>query len=120
MIFLFTFKIKETKPMAHEMTELDSAMYGSDRPAWHGLGTVVAGQPNAKEALKFSGLDWEVITEAAYFNTGSGFAPVPGHSCALRPRCGRIPTGGRGVLDPLPERPLPRRRPRKSARAPSR
>jgi len=38
--------------MAHEMGELDNAMYGSNEAAWHGLGTVVAGQPSAADAIR--------------------------------------------------------------------
>jgi len=46
--------------MSHEMYSTDTAMYAKTK-AWHGLGTVVEDYPNVKEALKLSGLDWEVL-----------------------------------------------------------
>lgn len=45
--------------MSHEMYENDSAVYAG-QAAWHGLGTVVEDAPTPKEALRLSGLDWEV------------------------------------------------------------
>jgi len=35
-------------------------------PAWHGLGTVIDHAPNAAEAFKLAGLDWEVETRPIY------------------------------------------------------
>jgi len=63
--------------MAHEMGKLDTAFYGSNTPAWHGLGLVVAGQPTSKDALHLSGLDWQVDKEPAFFGDGSGFIQAP-------------------------------------------
>ena len=45
--------------MAHEMTENDSAVYFK-QPAWHGLGNVVDMELSTTEAMKQSGLGWEV------------------------------------------------------------
>ena len=56
--------------MAHEMSELDTAMYGSDMAAWHGLGTVVSGQPGAAEAILHSGLGWQVALEDLFLSNG--------------------------------------------------
>jgi len=50
--------------MSHEMYENDSAMYAG-QSAWHGLGTVVEEAPSPYEALKLSGLDWEVEKSGA-------------------------------------------------------
>ena len=50
--------------MSHEMYENDSAMYAG-QSAWHGLGTVVEDAPSPYEALKLSGLDWEVEKSGA-------------------------------------------------------
>jgi len=48
--------------MAHEMIEgLDTAMYGSNKAAWHGLGTVVEGRKNSQDCIRLSGLDWDVF-----------------------------------------------------------
>ena len=46
--------------MSHEMYENDTAMYAGER-AWHGLGTVVEKALSPDEALKVSGLDWDVV-----------------------------------------------------------
>ena len=49
--------------MAHEIDQTavaqGSAMF-ADAPAWHGLGTVVAGAQTTEDALRIAGLDWEV------------------------------------------------------------
>jgi phage/plasmid-like protein (TIGR03299 family) len=46
--------------MSGEMFENDSAMYRKVS-AWHGLGTVVDEDCNPREALKYSGLGWDVV-----------------------------------------------------------
>lgn len=58
--------------MAHRIEELDGVMLGSNKPAWHELGTVVAGQPNSAEAIKLAGMDWAVETEEVYLADGNG------------------------------------------------
>ncbi len=58
--------------MAHEMHELDHAVYGSNKAAWHGLGTVVEGNPSSREALELAKLDWLVTKEPAYASDGDG------------------------------------------------
>lgn len=52
--------------MAHEMTQHDTAMYRSNTPAWHGLGTVIQGQPNSADAIRLAGLGWQVVKERAF------------------------------------------------------
>lgn len=54
--------------MAHEIKELDRVMLGSRVPAWHGLGTVIDGQPQTAEAIRLSGLDWPVTMIPAYWS----------------------------------------------------
>ncbi len=58
--------------MAHNIEELDNVMLGSNTPAWHDLGTVVAGQPNSAEALKLAGLDWNTTLEPLTLPDGQG------------------------------------------------
>lgn len=65
--------------MAHEIKELDHVMLGSRVPAWHGLGTVVEGQPTTAEALRQSRLDWTVETEPAFMEYPS--PDNPGERC---------------------------------------
>jgi len=36
------------------------------RPAWHGLGTVVAEAPDSAAAIKLAGMDWEVLQAPLY------------------------------------------------------
>ena len=52
--------------MAHEF---ESGFY-TQRPAWHGLGTVLKDAPTIEEALIKSGTDWEVIEKPLYADLG--------------------------------------------------
>ena len=71
--------------MAHEIEELDNVMLGSNTPAWHELGTVVAGQPTSAEAIKLAGLDWGVETEPVLLSDGQGgFIEIPNTFATIR------------------------------------
>jgi phage/plasmid-like protein (TIGR03299 family) len=71
--------------VAHEITiRADGraeAFYGMNNPAWHNLGTVVAGTLASAEAIKAAGLDWEVKTEPVYT---SDMQPVEGWQRTFR------------------------------------
>jgi hypothetical protein len=56
--------------MAHMIAELDRPMYGSNAPAWHKRGIVVAGQPNSKSAMQLSRLDWPALLESVHDSSG--------------------------------------------------
>ena len=47
---------------------VESMFYVRETP-WHGLGTKVAEAPCSKEALRLSGLDWNVVQEPIYTAT---------------------------------------------------
>jgi len=52
--------------MAHEIMELDRPVFGSNVPAWHGLGIVRPGQfDSAADAVR-EALNWRVETEDAF------------------------------------------------------
>lgn len=51
--------------MAHEITNADS-LFVARFPAWHGLGTLVPDALTSEEALKISGLNWEVQQTPIY------------------------------------------------------
>ena len=55
--------------MAHYF---ESGFFGSAKPAWHGLGVVVAGCPNSADALELAGLGWAVTLEPVYVSDGNG------------------------------------------------
>ena len=44
---------------------VETMMYVRERP-WHGLGTEVSEAPNSEDALRFAGLDWNVVQEPIY------------------------------------------------------
>ena len=52
--------------MAHEITANDHMVSGSNVTPWHGLGTIVAGNLTAAEAVKAAKLDWEVSQEPVF------------------------------------------------------
>lgn len=73
--------------MSHQF----NAGYFVGKPAWHGLGTVVADYPSDRnEAKKLAGLDWEPTTEPIYrwcgMNTDGtpNMAKVEGHKAIMR------------------------------------
>jgi phage/plasmid-like protein (TIGR03299 family) len=56
--------------MAHEITSTDGAVYHA-KPAWHGLGLVVADAPSPREALKLAGMGWDVIQRPLFVKDGN-------------------------------------------------
>lgn len=65
--------------MSHEIEILEdgnaSMFYAGETP-WHGLGTGVESAVTADEAIKLSGLDWQVEKRPVYVKRGESFAPV--------------------------------------------
>lgn len=59
--------------MAHEITSSDGAVY-NQQPAWHGLGLTVEEAMSPDEALKLSGLNWEVIKEVGVTSPGGAYS----------------------------------------------
>ena len=59
---------------------VETMFYTREKP-WHGLGVKVAGALSSKEALKASGLDWQVEQKDIY--TDSGIA-IPGYKANVR------------------------------------
>lgn len=51
--------------MAHEIQEFDT-MFSVREVPWHGLGTVIDEAPDLEEAIKLSGLDWDVVKMPIY------------------------------------------------------
>lgn len=70
--------------MSHELTSTDHAVYGRNRPAWHGLGTVIPGTMSSSEAQRYARLDWRVDTEPAFVSTPGGFVEAPGAMLTVR------------------------------------
>lgn len=60
--------------------EIETMFYTREKP-WHGLGTKVMEAPASKEALRLAGLDWQVLQEAVYTNTGD---TIPGYKANIR------------------------------------
>ena len=59
---------------------VETMFYVREKP-WHGLGTEVQEAPSSADALVYAGLDWEVMQENVY--TESGIL-VPGYRVNLR------------------------------------
>lgn len=55
--------------MSHGITETDN-LFVSYTPAWHGLGTVVDKALTSDEALKIAHLDWEVLQQPIFLQSG--------------------------------------------------
>lgn len=57
-----------------------ASAFFADKPAWHGLGTVVEGAQTSAAAIELAGLNWQVSKQAIFYNkplaTG-GFELVP-------------------------------------------
>lgn len=72
--------------MSHELSinkKGEAEMFsGNNEVPWHGLGTVVAGQLIAKQAIKAAKLDWEVFSEPIITQVGQ--QPVEGFMATVR------------------------------------
>jgi len=52
--------------------------------AWHGLGQIVQDYPTSEEAIKFAGLDYEVVKKPLYVNPQLELIPIKTHSATVR------------------------------------
>ena len=59
---------------------VETMFYTRTKP-WHGMGTCVEEAPDSKEALRVSGLDWNVIQQPIQTNNGLG---IPGYRANIR------------------------------------
>ena len=59
---------------------VETMFYVRETP-WHGLGTRVLEAPSSQEALRLSGLDWNVIQEAIYTKENER---IPGYKANVR------------------------------------
>ena len=66
--------------MAHEITTTDSMMSARNRTPWHGLGTVIEGNPTIADAIQLSGLTWRVECRPNWTSSGEGFVSTPSQS----------------------------------------
>jgi phage/plasmid-like protein (TIGR03299 family) len=59
---------------------------------WHGLGTVVEGMLNSRDALRAAHLDWRVVQNEVFTwsNGGARYAAVPGHKAIAREDTGAV------------------------------
>lgn len=73
--------------MAHEV----ESMFYAGRVPWHGLGIGVEDAITSDEALRLSGLDWEVTTEPV-LTGGVVRREIPGYQCVIRTR-DEVPLG---------------------------
>lgn len=69
--------------MSHE---IESLMYTREKP-WHGLGTMVMEAPTSAEAIKLAGLDWEVVGQPIFTDSG---IQIPGYVANTRSSDNRV------------------------------
>lgn len=67
----------------HELTDTDGLVL-HQRPAWHGLGTVVDDAPTPTQALALAGLDWHVDKLPLFAAGPDSPIEVPGHVAVVR------------------------------------
>ena len=64
--------------MAHEIFFNEHtgkhSFFSVKQKAWHGLGQIVQDYPTSEEAIKFAGLDYEVVKSPLYTTVGNGMA----------------------------------------------
>ena len=56
-------------------------------PAWHGFGTVIEKEPTSEEAIIAAGLDWNVVQEPIYKESGVN---IPGYLANIRDSDGSV------------------------------
>lgn len=69
--------------MAHMITKTDRLVL-TGKPAWHGLGTVVADAPNVWEAMKVANLGWEVKLFPVFAQADDACIRVPNRFATVR------------------------------------
>lgn len=73
--------------MAHDF---ESGFFGGNKEAWHGLGQVIPQEVvTTEEAIRYAGLDWDVIKVPVMFDRGGGIygpdlAQYPGKFVTMR------------------------------------
>lgn len=66
-----SFFMQKTNERGHEImsANVETMFYTREKP-WHGLGTRVDSAPTSKDALIYAGLDWKVVQEPIYTESG--------------------------------------------------
>jgi len=63
------------------MPALVETMFSVRETPWHGLGTIVNDAPTAEYALRLAGLDWNVVQDDVFTNSGER---IPGYKANIR------------------------------------
>ena len=71
---------KKKKEMNEMAANVETMFYTREKP-WHGLGTKVEEAPCSTDALYLAGLDWQVVQEPIYTDTGE---IIPGYRANVR------------------------------------
>lgn len=69
--------------MAHEITDRDGLVL-TQKPAWHGLGTVLPEAPTVREALVAAKLGWRILKRPLTADVGGAPVEVPDHHAIVR------------------------------------
>lgn len=68
---------------------IETAMYVA-RPAWHGLGNVLANAPTTAEGIKAAGLDWLAVHQDMFTTIGDTQVKMPNHVAVTRSTDGKL------------------------------
>src|SRR5690242_14842636 len=70
----------------NEQTQQHSFFSVKEKP-WHGLGKIVKDYPTSSEALRFAGLDYEVIRQDIYTTTYNNDGQAMDHNKRIKTHC---------------------------------
>jgi phage/plasmid-like protein (TIGR03299 family) len=84
MMYLFLKRERDTRQIKRGFlmpADFESGFFGSNTPAWHGLGLVVEGLLTADEVLEAAGIDWTVEKRPIYLDD---YSEIPGYFANVR------------------------------------
>ena len=63
------------------MAALVESMFSVRETPWHGMGKIVKEAPSSADAIRYAGLDWDVVQEPIFLSNGT---KIMGNYCNVR------------------------------------